>query len=78
MLIQGLHVSYMLLRRLTQGPVVRRLLHHRKVQGQPFSMELSYWGLLYNRLWVQMQTNRLYNVQQAQQMALQSCTSLMQ
>ncbi len=61
----------MLLGSLTQGTVVRRLLHHREVQGQPFSMELSYWGLPYNRLWVQMQTDRLCNVQQAQQMALQ-------
>lgn len=69
--IWGLHVSCVLLGRLTQGPVVHRLLHHREVQGQPFSMELSCWGLLYNRLWVQMQTNRLCNVQQALQMALQ-------
>ncbi len=66
--IWGLHV---LLGSLTQGSVVRRLLHHREVQGQPFSMALSYWGLLYSKLWVQMQTDRLCNVQQAQQMALQ-------
>ena len=73
--IRGLRViffcSYMLLGRLSQGAIVRRLLHHREVQGQPFNMELSCWGLLYNRLWVQMQINWLYNVQQAQQMALQ-------